>query len=296
MRSPAPLRDHAGLQRLRFLCVYMILNPVPAPSTAASGWARANPAATARPAVAAARARPPAPAVRSASVLKAARCRLIRRIPKRGFNNARHTTRYLPVNLEALNRFDDGARVDEAALRERGPGQRPRRRRQDPRRRRTDAQAHGQRARLQRLGQGQDRSQRRTCERLPKIDRPQAEGEPAHALEATLDSASARILIPPCLLPSSTPSANCFKIPELKSRILFTLLVLAICRLVAVVRIPGSGWRGAGGVLSSSKAEQRRGRRCWACTACSPAARWSIARSGRWASCPTSAPPSSSSC
>ena len=41
---------------------------------------------------------------------------LIRRIPKRGFNNARHTTRYLPVNLDALNRFDDGARVDEAAL------------------------------------------------------------------------------------------------------------------------------------------------------------------------------------
>src|SRR5438034_8517879 len=42
---------------------------------------------------------------------------LIRRIPKRGFNNARHATRYLPVNLEALNRFDDGVRVDEAALR-----------------------------------------------------------------------------------------------------------------------------------------------------------------------------------
>jgi large subunit ribosomal protein L15 len=41
---------------------------------------------------------------------------LIRRIPKRGFNNARHTTRYLPVNLEALNRFEDGARVDEATL------------------------------------------------------------------------------------------------------------------------------------------------------------------------------------
>src|SRR5881394_3564555 len=37
---------------------------------------------------------------------------LIRRIPKRGFNNARHTTRYLPVNLEALNQFDEGARVD----------------------------------------------------------------------------------------------------------------------------------------------------------------------------------------
>jgi len=45
---------------------------------------------------------------------------LIRRIPKRGFNNARHTIRYLPVNLEALNRFDDGARVDAAALRDAG--------------------------------------------------------------------------------------------------------------------------------------------------------------------------------
>jgi large subunit ribosomal protein L15 len=42
---------------------------------------------------------------------------LIRRIPKRGFNNARHTTRYLPVNLNALNQFDDGTRVDEAAVR-----------------------------------------------------------------------------------------------------------------------------------------------------------------------------------
>lgn len=45
---------------------------------------------------------------------------LIRRIPKRGFNNARHTTRYLPVNLAALNEFEDGARVDEAALRKAG--------------------------------------------------------------------------------------------------------------------------------------------------------------------------------
>ena len=42
---------------------------------------------------------------------------LIRRIPKRGFNNARHATRYSPVNLETLNRFEEGTRVDEAALR-----------------------------------------------------------------------------------------------------------------------------------------------------------------------------------
>jgi len=33
--------------------------------------------------------------------------------------------------------------------------------------------------------------------------------------------------------------ANCFKIPELKSRILFTMLVLAICRLAAYIVIPG---------------------------------------------------------
>src|SRR5215467_10650564 len=45
---------------------------------------------------------------------------LIRRIPKRGFNNARHATRYLPVNIEALNRFDEGARVDEQVLRDAG--------------------------------------------------------------------------------------------------------------------------------------------------------------------------------
>jgi large subunit ribosomal protein L15 len=45
---------------------------------------------------------------------------LFRRIPKRGFNNAEHTVEYIPVNLEALNRFDDGARVDETALRSLG--------------------------------------------------------------------------------------------------------------------------------------------------------------------------------
>lgn len=45
---------------------------------------------------------------------------LYRRIPKRGFNNARHATRYLPVNLDDLNRFEDGARVDEAVLRDAG--------------------------------------------------------------------------------------------------------------------------------------------------------------------------------
>ncbi len=45
---------------------------------------------------------------------------LIRRIPKRGFNNARFATRYIPVNVEDLNRFEDGTRVDEALLRQTG--------------------------------------------------------------------------------------------------------------------------------------------------------------------------------
>ena|SRR5579864_9033153 len=42
---------------------------------------------------------------------------LIRRIPKRGFNNTRFTTAYSPVNVGELNQFEDGARVDEVALR-----------------------------------------------------------------------------------------------------------------------------------------------------------------------------------
>lgn len=33
--------------------------------------------------------------------------------------------------------------------------------------------------------------------------------------------------------------ANCFRVPELKSRIIFTVLVLAVCRLVALVPVPG---------------------------------------------------------
>jgi large subunit ribosomal protein L15 len=42
---------------------------------------------------------------------------LIRRIPKRGFNNYEFATRFNPVNVGELNIFEDGARVDETALR-----------------------------------------------------------------------------------------------------------------------------------------------------------------------------------
>lgn len=45
---------------------------------------------------------------------------LIRRLPKRGFNNTAFKTRYGIVNLHDLNDFADGTTVDEALLREHG--------------------------------------------------------------------------------------------------------------------------------------------------------------------------------
>jgi len=45
---------------------------------------------------------------------------LIRRLPKRGFNNSRFGTEYAPVNLDSLNRFEDGTTVDESSLRKAG--------------------------------------------------------------------------------------------------------------------------------------------------------------------------------
>ncbi len=48
---------------------------------------------------------------------------LVRRLPKRGFNNARHTVAYLPVNVGLLNRFENGAQVDAEVLRMAGLAQ-----------------------------------------------------------------------------------------------------------------------------------------------------------------------------
>lgn len=50
---------------------------------------------------------------------------LIRRIPKRGFNNAAFKIRFATVSLDALNAFDDGATVDEQALLSAGIIRRP---------------------------------------------------------------------------------------------------------------------------------------------------------------------------
>jgi large subunit ribosomal protein L15 len=45
---------------------------------------------------------------------------LIRRVPKRGFNNAAFKTRYAVVNLSDLEHFDAGTAIDEAVLRSAG--------------------------------------------------------------------------------------------------------------------------------------------------------------------------------
>ena len=45
---------------------------------------------------------------------------LYRRLPKRGFNNARFATNYAIVNVSDLDVFEDGAVVDSAALVESG--------------------------------------------------------------------------------------------------------------------------------------------------------------------------------
>ena len=41
---------------------------------------------------------------------------LYRKLPKRGFNNARFGKQYAVINVQALNKFNDGEVVDSAAL------------------------------------------------------------------------------------------------------------------------------------------------------------------------------------
>ena len=50
---------------------------------------------------------------------------LIRRMPKRGFNNAEFKIRFAIVNLDTLNAFESGATIDEASLLEAGVIRRP---------------------------------------------------------------------------------------------------------------------------------------------------------------------------
>ena len=50
---------------------------------------------------------------------------LLRRMPKRGFNNKNFKTKFAIVNLDTLNAFDSGATVDEASLLAAGVIRRP---------------------------------------------------------------------------------------------------------------------------------------------------------------------------
>jgi large subunit ribosomal protein L15 len=54
------------------------------------------------------------------SIFEGGQMPLIRRIPKRGFNNTRFAVRLAVINVGALNAFGEGAKVDEKALREKG--------------------------------------------------------------------------------------------------------------------------------------------------------------------------------
>lgn len=45
---------------------------------------------------------------------------LIRRIPKRGFNNARFATTYIVINVGTLDCFNDGDRIDKHVIRSAG--------------------------------------------------------------------------------------------------------------------------------------------------------------------------------
>src|SRR5213075_3134585 len=53
--------------------------------------------------------------------------------------------------------------------------------------------------------------------------------------------------------------ANCFKIPELKSRILFTLVVLGICRVTSLIPIPGLDASALSEWISQNAAKQGSG-------------------------------------
>ena len=143
-KSEAPKAPEATRRpQPNFLCDYTILNPVPARNIAANGSARANPAGAARPAGRGGKGQ----TARSGSSIRigfeGGQMPLIRRIPKRGFNNARFThPLYCRSTWRRLMTSTTAREVDEAGLRERRSGQRPGRRRQDSRRRRVDEKTH----------------------------------------------------------------------------------------------------------------------------------------------------------
>ncbi len=91
---------------------------------------------------------------------------IIRRVPKRGFNNGKFRRDYAIVNLEKLDVYEAGTVVDEAALREKGLVKgRHEDRDQDPGRRRIDQGDHDPRPQVQRRGHAEDHGGRRQGDR-----------------------------------------------------------------------------------------------------------------------------------
>ena len=90
-----------------------------APPKRASVLAEATAPAPAKPPVRATRARRPARATACVPALKAARCLCRDVLPKRGFNNI-FAKEIVSINVGTLNKFEDGASVDAAALIEAG--------------------------------------------------------------------------------------------------------------------------------------------------------------------------------
>ena len=87
-----------------------------------------------------------------------------RRVAKRGFR-VPFPVETAMLNVSQLERFADGANVDETALRAARLGSGPRRPHQGARRRRADEEAHGSRPRVQRQGSGEDRARERQSRR-----------------------------------------------------------------------------------------------------------------------------------
>ena len=131
---------------------------------------------------------------------------LHRRLPKRGFTNI-FRVEYDIVNLADLDRFEAGAAVNPETL----VGVAPRAQEppgQDPGRRQDSRSADRLGAQVLGLGQGRDRGG----------GRPLRGAVPLSALQSF---------------------ANIFSVPDLRKRVLFTFLVLAVYRLGAHIPTPG---------------------------------------------------------
>ena len=77
-----------------------------------NAWVAVKVPVTAKPAVKVIKGKRRARAEAFAWGSKADKCRLIRRLPKRGFNNAAFHKRYAIVNLDDLNAFKAGTAVE----------------------------------------------------------------------------------------------------------------------------------------------------------------------------------------